>query len=143
VSQDEYVFNNTLIENINIRKARDINKIREICECMLIDEITCKKKSGYNMLLEENASNISGGERQRVILARTFLKNSSIYILDETFSQINIEKERIILKNIFEKFKDKMIIVISHRFDNSDLYDDVYNLEEYGYSSISKKFSNT
>ena len=143
VSQDEYVFNNTLLENINLRKARDSSKIEDICKCMLIDEIASKNKSGYNMLLEENASNLSGGERQRVILARTFLKNSSIYILDETFSQINVEKERIILKNIFERFKDKMIIVISHRFENSDLYDDVYNLEEYGYRNISKKFSNT
>ena len=143
VSQDEYVFNSTLMENINIRKTRDIDKIEEICKCMLIDEITSKNKSGYNMLLEENASNLSGGERQRVILARTFLKNSSIYILDETFSQVNIEKERIILKNIFEKYKDKMIIVISHRFDNKDLFDDIYNMEEYGYRNISKKFSNT
>ena len=143
VSQDEYVFNNTLYENINIRKTRDINKINDMCKCMLIDEIANKNKSGYNMILEENASNISGGERQRIILARTFLKNSSIYILDETFSQINIEKERIILNNIFEKFKDKTIIVISHRFDNSDLYDKTLNLEEYEYRNVPKKFSNT
>ena len=141
VSQDEYVFNNTLYENINIRKTRDLKKIEEICKCMLIDEITKKNNSGYNMLLEENASNISGGERQRLILARSFLKNSSIYILDETFSQINIEKERIILKNIFEKFKDKTIIVISHRLENSDLFDSIYNLEEYEYRDISTKFS--
>lgn len=143
VSQDEYVFNNTLYENINIRKSRDIRKIEEMCKCMLIDEIASKNNSGYNMLLEENASNISGGERQRLILARSFLKNSSIYILDETFSQINIEKERIILKNIFEKFKDKTIIVISHRLENSDLFDNIYNLEEYEYRDISTKFSST
>lgn len=143
VSQDEYVFNNTVLENINLRKTRDINKIASICKCMLIDEIIKNNKNGYNMLLEENASNISGGERQRIILARSFLKNSSIYILDETFSQINIEKERVILKNIFEKYKDKTIIVISHRFDNSDLYDKIYNLEEYEYRNISKKLSNT
>jgi len=143
VSQDEYIFNNTIYENINVRKTRDLTRIKEMCKCMLIDEITKKNKSGYNMLLEENGSNISGGERQRLILARTFLKNSSIYILDETFSQINIEKERIILKNIFEKFKDKTIIVISHRLENSDLFDNIYNLEEYEYRGISEKFSNT
>ena len=143
VSQDEYIFNNTLFENINIRKARDLNRINDMCKCMLIDEIAGKNNSGYNMLLEENASNLSGGERQRVILARTFLKNSSIYILDETFSQINIEKERIILKNIFEKFKDKTIIVISHRFDNSDLYDEMYNMEKHESRIIPKKLSNT
>ena len=92
------------------------------------------------MLLEENGSNISGGERQRVILARTFLKNSSVYILDETFSEINVEKERIILQNIFNKFKDKTIIAISHRFDNNDLYDEIYDLEKYGNTRISKEF---
>lgn len=137
VSQDEYVFNNSIFENMNMKKTRDKNKIIDIARCMLLDEITNKNKSGYNMLLEENASNISGGERQRVILARTFLKNSNIYILDETFSEINVEKERIILKNIFEKFKDKTIIVISHRYDNNDLYDEVHNMEEYGSKIIS------
>lgn len=143
VSQDEYIFNNTIYENINIRKTRDLNKLNEMCKCMLIDEITKKNKSGYNMILEENGNNISGGERQRLILARTFLKESSIYILDETFSQINIEKERIIMKNIFEKFKDKTIIVISHRLENSDLFDEIHNLEEYEHRNISEKFSNT
>ena len=140
VSQDEYLFNNTLLENINMKKTRDKNKIVEIAKCMLIDEIANKSKSGYNMILEENARNISGGERQRIILARTFLKNSSIYILDETFSEIDVERERIILKNIFEKFKDKTIIVISHRFNNNDLYDEVHNMEEYGHRIISKEF---
>ena len=140
VSQNEYLFNNTLYENINIKKARDKSKVLEISKCMLVDEIVSKNSSGFNMLLEENAINLSGGERQRVILARTFLKNSNIFILDETFSEINIEKERIILENIFSKFIDKTIIVISHRFDNSDLFDEVYNMEKYGNSRVSKEF---
>lgn len=137
VSQDEYVFNNTLFENINIKRTRDKNKILDISKMFLLDDITSKNKSGYNMILEENASNISGGERQRVILARTFLKNSSIYILDETFSEIDVEKERIILKNIFERFKDKTIIVISHRFDNNDLFDNVYRMGNNEYKAVS------
>ncbi len=136
VSQDEYVFNNTLFENMNIKKSRDKNKIIDVCKMFLLEDITNKNKSGYNMILEENANNLSGGERQRVILARTFLKNSRIYILDETFSEINIEKERIILKNIFEKYKDRTIIVISHRFDNNDLFDNVYRMTENGIKSF-------
>ena len=140
VSQDEYLFNSTIFDNINIKNTRDKNKIIDIAKCMLIDEIVSKNPSGYNMILEENARNLSGGERQRIILARTFLKNSNIYILDETFSEINIEKERIILKNIFEKFKDKTIIVISHRLNNNDLYDKVFNMEEYESRFISRKF---
>ena len=136
VSQDEYLFNNTILENINIKNTRDKNKVLEVCRCMMIDEIIKSNKSGYNMILEENASNLSGGERQRIILARTFLNNSSIYILDETFSEIDIEKERMILKNIFDKFKDKTIIVISHRFNNNDLYDEVLKLEHNGFKYI-------
>ena len=141
VSQDEYLFNNTIYENINIKGSRDRNKVMDVCKCMLVDEIARSNKSGYNMILEENASNISGGERERIILARSFLKNSSIYILDETFSEINIEKERIILKNIFDKYKDKTIIVISHRFDNCDLYDEVFRLEHNGLRDIREEFS--
>ena len=138
VSQDEYVFNNTLFENMNIKKTRDKNKIIDISKMFLLDDITNKNKSGYNMILEENAGNISGGERQRVILARTFLKNSNIYILDETFSEIDIEKERTILKNLFEKYKEKTIIVISHRFDNNDLFDNVYRMGNNEYKTVSK-----
>ena len=140
VSQDEYVFNNTLFDNINIKNIHDKNKIMDVCKCMLIDEITKTNKSGYNMVLDENATNLSGGERKRVILARTFLKNSNIYILDETFSEINIEKERIILTNIFKKYKDKTIIVISHRFDNYDLYDQVLRLEHNGFRNIQEEY---
>ena len=134
VSQDEYIFNDTLYENLNIRNTRDKNKVYDIGKCMLLDEIVSKNASGYNMILDENACNLSGGERQRIILARAFLKNSNIYILDESFSEINVDKERIILTNIFQRFKEKTIIVISHRFDNNDLYDKICNLEDYGFS---------
>ena len=82
-----------------------------------------------------NGSNLSGGERQRVILGRTFLKKSNIYILDEAFSEIDKDRERIILNNIFKKYKDKTIIVISHKNDNIDIYDRVIDLSnlKYGY----------
>jgi len=141
VSQDEYLFNNTLIENISMKNTRDKNKLMDVCKCTLLDEIASTNKSGYNMILDENATNLSGGERQRVILARSFLKSSNIYILDETLSEINIEKERIILSNIFDKFKDKTIIVISHRFDNYDLYDKTLRLEHNGFKDIREELS--
>ena len=134
VSQDEYLFNDTLYENLNIKNTRDKNKIYDIGKCMLLNDFVSNNPSGYNMILDENACNLSGGERQRVILARAFLKNSNIFILDESFSEINVDKERKILTNIFNYFKEKTIIVISHRFDNNDLYDEVCNLEDYGFS---------
>ena len=74
-------------------------------------------------MLEENGVNISGGQRQRIILARSLLKNSNVIMIDEGFNQIDINLERKILKNLFYYYKDKTIIVISHRKENIDLYD--------------------
>jgi ABC-type transport system involved in cytochrome bd biosynthesis fused ATPase/permease subunit len=63
------------------------------------------------------------------------MKKSNIYILDEAFSEIDKDRERIILNNIFKKYKDKTIIVISHKNDNIDIYDRVIDLSnlDYGY----------
>jgi ABC-type transport system involved in cytochrome bd biosynthesis fused ATPase/permease subunit len=100
---------------------------------MLVDEIYSKRNCDIHMMLEENASNLSGGERQRVILARTFLKKSNIYILDESFSEIDKDREKEILTNIFKEYKDKTIIVISHKSDNNNLYDRVIDLSKKNY----------
>ena len=97
---------------------------------MMVDRIVEKRKTSYDMLVEENGANLSGGERQRIILARTFLKESNIYILDESFSEIDVDSERKIIMYLFEKYSDRTIIVISHRFDNNDLYDRVIDMKE-------------
>lgn len=131
IFQDEYIFNDSLIDNIKIKKTRDNGIVKELIGDMMLEEVINKRDS--ELILEENASNISGGERQRLILARAFTKNSNIYILDESFSQIDIETEKEILTNLFIKYRYKTIIVISHRFNNNDLYDRVIDLEKYGY----------
>ena len=81
------------------------------------------------MLIEENGYNLSGGQRQRIILARALLKNFEVLIIDEGLSQMDINLERKILKNLFKMYENKMIIVISHRLDNMDLYDRVIELK--------------
>lgn len=129
VSQNEFLFNDTVFNNINLCNARDSNDVLDISKDCLVDEFICKKNSGYFSILEENGCNLSGGERQRIVLARTLLKCSSLYIFDESFSQIDVERERIILKNIFSKYPDKTFIIISHRNNNNDLFDKVINLE--------------
>ena len=74
------------------------------------------------MLIENDGSNLSGGERQRILLARALVKQSDIYIFDESLSAIDIKNERYILKDLFNYLKNKTVIVISHRFNNRDLY---------------------
>ena len=80
------------------------------------------------MLIEENGANLSGGERQRIVLARALLKNFNVLIIDEGLSQLDINLERRILKNLFKEFSTKTIILISHRINNQDLFDDVINI---------------
>ena len=75
-----------------------------------------------DMLIENNGSNLSGGEAQRIILARSLCKKSDIYIFDESLSAIDIQSERKIMKNLFSYLNNKTVIVISHRFNNRDLY---------------------
>ena len=72
---------------------------------------------------------MSGGQRQRIILARALLKTSSIVLIDEGLNEIDIKLERQILNNIFNYYKDRTFIIISHRLNNSDLFNNIIKLE--------------
>lgn len=119
ISQRETIFTGTILDNITLKGNKDLNTIKKIS---ILDEII----SGYHLkdytLLEENGLNISGGQRQRIALARA-LQNFNLLIVDEGFSGLDINLERRILKNLFNNYPDKTIIVISHRLDNLDLFD--------------------
>ena len=141
VSQNEFLLTDTIYNNINMKGTRDAEYIFDVCKMIGVDKIVKFKNGGYNMILEENGSNISGGERERILLARAFVRDSDIYILDESFSEIDSLGEREILGKIFSKYKDKMIIVISHRMDNNDLYDRRICMEEL-WGNVYKKLSN-
>lgn len=125
VSQQEYLFNDTLYNNITLGREIDKNEIDKVVKMLYLNEV-----GSLNRMVEENGFNFSGGERQRIILARSVLKKSSIYIFDEALSQIDVVKERDILINIFKYLKDKTIIVISHRFDNKDLFERIIRIEK-------------
>lgn len=130
ISQNEMLFNDTLINNLNFysRNNDDILKVARLFE---LDEII-DNDLGFNMMIEENGFNLSGGQRQRIVLARTFLKKSQIILIDEGFSQIDVDMERRILKNVFDFYKDKTFIIVSHRMENLDLYDRVIKIDGGG-----------
>lgn len=123
VSQKENLFTDSIYNNIVLERKVDYETFLNICKLTFVKEIVENKSLSYDYLLEENGFNLSGGERQKIILARTLLQTADIYIFDEALNAIDINKERIILNNIFTLFKDKTIIVVSHRFNNSDLFD--------------------
>lgn len=129
LSQNEMLFTDSIYNNINIDNS-DYKKFLNVCKNCYIDEIINKSNLGYNMMIEEDGFNISGGEKQRIILARTLLRSFNILIIDEGTNQIDINLERKILKNIFKNFKFKTIIFITHRLDNIDLFDNYIELKD-------------
>lgn len=126
VSQNEVLFNGTIIDNLKYHNC-DNEEILNITKILEFNEIL-NNDLGLNYLIEENGFNLSGGQRQRIVLARAFLKNSDIVLIDEGLSQIDVELERKILKNLFLKYKEKTIIIISHRLENLDLYDRTFKM---------------
>ncbi len=127
ISQNETLFTDTLINNIGIYDSDDVRNVIKMC---YVDEIIKNNDLGYNMVIEENGFNISGGEKQRIVLARALLKNSDVILIDEGLSQVDIELERMILKNIFTYYKDKTFIFVSHRDNNHDLFSKIIKLED-------------
>lgn len=130
ISQNEKILTDTVYNNIVLDRNISYDSFLKICKIMLVDKIVEKNISKYDMLLEEEGFNISGGERQRIIMARGLIKESSIYIFDESLSQVDVESERQILKNIFKYLTGKTIIFISHRFDNKDLFEKIFRIEK-------------
>ena len=123
------LFSDSIYNNIVLEREVTYDKFLDICKKVHVDLIADKNISKYDFLIEENGFNISGGERQKIIIARSLLKESSIYIFDESFSELDIESEKNILTNIFELLTNKTIIVISHRFNNNELFDKVFTLK--------------
>ena len=130
VTSNEFLFSDTLRNNIMLYQEYSEEDFLNVCHLCFVDEIIEKKDSSFDWMIEENGFNLSSGERQRIILARSILKRSNIYIFDEALGQVDIMKEKKLLENIFAFLKDKTIIVISHRFNNKKLFDRVCRLED-------------
>lgn len=128
VTSNEYLFTDTVKNNILLYKEVPENEFQNVCNFCLVSDIIKDDQRKYDKLIEENGFNFSNGERQRIILARSLLRNSNIYIFDEALSQIDISREKKILENIFNYYPDKTIIVISHRFNNKKLFDRILKL---------------
>lgn len=130
ISQEEILFTESLWYNLTLGQAieeEEVFKVARICE---VDKIANRDSFGYFQILEENGFHLSGGEKERIILARTLLLKRPLLIVDEGMGQMDISQERRILKNIFENFKELTFIMISHRMNNRDLFTRLVELEK-------------
>lgn len=129
VSQQEVLFTDTIKDNIILGKEVSDDKFKKICKLVKVDDIINRTNLREMEIVEENGANYSGGERQRIILARALLRESDIYIFDEALSQVDIDVSNQILEGIFKYLKSKIVIIISHRRPKSILYNRILKLE--------------
>ena len=115
VSQKEYLYSDTIRNNILFYREIKESDFTKICHICHIDEIVNKKPLRYETIINMDSSNLSGGEKQRIVLARACLNNFKILILDEALSEVDIELEKEIINNLRLLFKEKTIIYVSHK----------------------------
>jgi len=116
VNQDVYLFNRTIRENITyIKPEATEEELIEACTKAGCLEFILLKEKGFETLVGERGVQLSGGEKQRIALARAFLLNKPILILDEPTSALDATSESIIQQSIKELIKDKTVIIIAHR----------------------------
>ncbi len=132
VSQKETLFADTLENNILLNRNITLNEYEEILKISKVEDIRNAKKFRNLFYIEENGFNLSGGERQKIILARALLKKSNFLILDEALSEVSFKEEVEIIKEIFKKFKDKTIIYISHKKEIMTEFKDKYRFYQKG-----------
>lgn len=130
VSHNSYIFKGTVRENLLMadENLTDFQMNKALKQVNLFDFL--QRENGLDTKILEKGSNFSGGQLQRLAIARAILKNSSVYIFDEATSNIDSESEKMIMKVIFELAKEKTIILISHKLSNVIYSDNIYFIED-------------
>ena len=129
VSYNTYIFNETVRANFMLaNKGVTEDKIFEALQKVNLAEFI-QQNGGLDKTISEDASNLSGGQKQRLALAINMVADKDVYIFDEATSNIDIESEAVIMKNIKALSKEKSVIVISHRLANVVPSDCIYYME--------------
>ena len=130
VTQETWLFHDTLANNIAIGKqGASREEIMEAAKKASIHDFIMTLPQGYDTQVGELGDTLSGGERQRIGIARTFLKDSDFWLLDEPTSNLDALNEGMILKALQESKKDKTILLVSHRLSTMNLADVVYDMD--------------
>lgn len=116
VFQDVTLFNNTVMENIRIgRKNASDDEVIAAAHLACCDDFVEKMPEKWNTVIGENGSELSGGERQRLSIARAFLKNAPIILLDEATASLDVDNETLVQESLSRLIKNKTVLIIAHR----------------------------
>lgn len=131
VFQDVTLFNTSILENIRLGKEtatdEEVKEAAKLANCMdFIDKLPEK----FDAMIGENGAELSGGERQRLSIARAFLKDAPILILDEISASLDVDNEKKIQDSLNKLIKDKTVIVISHRLKSIENVDKIVVIDD-------------
>lgn len=130
VSQTTYLFNETIEDNLKIAKSdATLEEIEKACRLASIHDFIVSLPDGYKTQISALGDNLSAGEKQRIGLARAFLRGSSLILLDEPTSNVDSINEGIILKALKEQKQGKSMILVSHRESTMAIADRIYRIE--------------
>lgn len=129
VSYNTYIFNDTVRSNFELAK-KDVTdgEIWSALDKVNLSDFI-RENGGLEKVITEDANNVSGGQKQRLALAVNLVADKDVYIFDEATSNIDIESEAVIMKNVVEMSREKSVIVISHRLENVVPADNIYYME--------------
>lgn len=131
VFQDVTLFNSSVLENIRIGNLNatdeEVKNAARLANC---EEFVEKLPNGYDTIIGENGATLSGGERQRISIARAFLKNSPIIILDEIAASLDVENEKKIQESLNKLTMNKTVVIISHRLKSIENVDKIVVLND-------------
>ncbi|MGP1438314.1 MAG: ABC transporter ATP-binding protein [Treponema sp.] len=131
VFQDVYLIQDTIYENIKIgNQAATHDEVIEAAKKAYADEFIQKFPNGYNTMIHEGGDSLSGGEKQRISIARAFLKDAPIVLLDEATASIDVDNEYLIQNSIKELTKNKTVLVIAHRLNTIRHADQIIVFDE-------------
>ncbi len=131
VFQDVTLFNNTVMENIRIGKKdatdEEVMAAARLAHC---EDFVEKMPEKWNSMIGENGSELSGGERQRISIARAFLKDAPIILMDEATASLDVDNESLIQESISKLIRNKTVLIIAHRMRTVDGVDKIVVLKD-------------
>ena len=131
VFQDVTLFNNTVMENIRIgRKDATDEEVLAAAKLAHCDEFIEKLPEKWDSMIGENGSELSGGERQRISIARAFLKDAPIILMDEATASLDVDNESLIQEEISRLIQNKTVLIIAHRMRTVDGVDKIVVLKD-------------
>jgi ATP-binding cassette subfamily B protein IrtB len=131
VFQDVYLFNDTILNNLRLAKPEaTLSEIMEVCKKACCHDFIMELPNGYDTIVGEGGSSLSGGEKQRISIARAILKDAPIILLDEATASLDPDNEKQIQAAISELVRNKTLVVIAHRLSTIKEADQILVLDK-------------